>query len=227
MNIFCFNYKNFFNITLNHLRFRGDQRPLNVNLEDKIDLICPSNATGGKNHRSDQLFFKIHLVDERGFRTCSSEGGRRLITCNMPEHEKKYTFYFQEISPSPWALEFEAEKSYYVICELFVVTSSVCYFLLRHLWLVCCYVICDLFVTTSSVSYLLLRHLWLVYCYVICDLFVSTSFMNVSYYVICELIVTQSFVSFAVFVEIYCEKLLSIVHSAVNCDWLGFWQLDF
>jgi len=101
----------YWNVT--NYMFRGDRRPLHVNLEDKIDLICPTNAT--KNHRKDRLFFKIHLVDERGFRLCRSAGGRRLITCNMPQHEKKYTFYFQEISPSPWALEFEAEKSYYVI----------------------------------------------------------------------------------------------------------------
>merc|ERR1712096_71187 len=32
-----------------------------------------------------------------------------------PMYEKKYTFYFQEISPSPWALEFEADKTYYII----------------------------------------------------------------------------------------------------------------
>merc|ERR1719376_1278463 len=57
----------------------------------------------------------IYLVNQHSYKTCNASSGRRLMTCHSPMREKKYTFYFQEISPSPWALEFEPDKTYYVI----------------------------------------------------------------------------------------------------------------
>merc|ERR1719376_1006456 len=57
----------------------------------------------------------IYLVNQHSFKTCNASNGRRLMTCHSPMREKKYTFYFQEISPSPWALEFEPDKTYYII----------------------------------------------------------------------------------------------------------------
>jgi len=91
-------------------QFKTPNLQVKVNIDDKLDIICPL--------RSDEhtdLYYKIYLVDLNGFDNCDTSGGRRLITCANPHKEKKYTFFFQEISPSPWALEFRAGEVYYVI----------------------------------------------------------------------------------------------------------------
>ena len=76
------------------------------------------------------FYFKLYLVSKDNFDKCNVTGGRRLLNCDVPEKEKKYTFYFQEISPSPWGLEFTPEKSYYVICKPNIKYYSVTYLLL-------------------------------------------------------------------------------------------------
>nr|CAB3241350.1 EphrinB ephrin precursor [Phallusia mammillata] len=88
----------------------GSQSSIDVALLDKLDIICPRRGRDTGDH-----FFKLFLVSKENFGTCNATGGRRLITCDVPQQEKKYTFYFQEISPSPWGLEFEPNKAYYVI----------------------------------------------------------------------------------------------------------------
>ncbi|CAK8672344.1 uncharacterized protein LOC143464990 [Clavelina lepadiformis] len=93
--------------------FRGiSRRNIDASINDKLDIICPRS---GRNDGEKLFYFKIYLVSEENYQTCNIHGGRRLITCDHPEKEKKYTFYFQEISPSPWGLEFEPHKSYYVV----------------------------------------------------------------------------------------------------------------
>merc|ERR1712202_21102 len=94
-------------------KFKNPQFSIDVELEVKLDIICPLKTKDVHNH--ENWYYKIYLVDQHSYKTCSASGGRRLITCESPMYEKKYTFYFQEISPSPWALEFEADKTYYII----------------------------------------------------------------------------------------------------------------
>jgi len=91
-------------------QFKTPNLLVKVNIDDKLDIICPLQS----DEHTD-LYYKIYLVDLNGYEKCDTSGGRRLITCSNPEKEKKYTFFFQEISPSPWALEFRAGEDYYVI----------------------------------------------------------------------------------------------------------------
>ena len=97
-------------------RFRSGTGPgyIEAAINDKLDIICPRS---GKGDGEKLFYFKLFLVSEDNFRNCNTTGGRRLITCDRPDAEKKYTFYFQEISPSPWGLEFDPNKSYYIICK--------------------------------------------------------------------------------------------------------------
>jgi len=99
-----------------NLKFEVPPFSIDVELEDKLDIICPLKTRDvGISRNQDNWYYKIYLVDQYSYKTCSASGGRRLITCESPMYEKKYTFYFQEISPSPWALEFETDKIYYII----------------------------------------------------------------------------------------------------------------
>jgi len=91
-------------------QFKTPNLLVKVNIDDKLDIICPLEY----DEHTD-LYYKIYLVDLNGYDNCDTSGGRRLITCSNPKKEKKYTFFFQEISPSPWALEFRAGEDYYVI----------------------------------------------------------------------------------------------------------------
>jgi hypothetical protein len=52
------------------------------------------------------------------FRNCDSSQGKRLISCDQPTKEKKYTVLFQELNPSPYGLEFLPGETYYYICKL-------------------------------------------------------------------------------------------------------------
>ena len=97
------------------IRFKVHDLSVDVELEDKLDIICPLK-TRDLDYNQANWYYKIYLVDQHSYKTCNASNGRRLITCESPMFEKKYTFYFQEISPSPWALEFEADKTYYIIC---------------------------------------------------------------------------------------------------------------
>ena len=87
-----------------------------ASINDKLDIICPSKMAS-TGHRNELFYFKLFLVSKDDFEICNATNGRRLLTCDVPEREKKYTFFFQEISPSPWGLEFTPEQSYYVICK--------------------------------------------------------------------------------------------------------------
>ena len=97
-------------------RFQSSSVPtLDVSINDKLDIICPRM---GRDEGEERFYFKLFLVESRSNADeCKVMGGQKLITCNQPEKEKKYTFYFQEISPSPFGLEFTPDKSYYVICK--------------------------------------------------------------------------------------------------------------
>ena len=106
-------------------RFRSHENgsSIDVDINDKLDIICPH---WGRDEGVELFYFKLYLVTVDDFNKCSTpNNARKLLSCDIPEKEKKYTFYFQEISPSPWGLEFVPTKSYYVICE--------CYsFVVRH-----------------------------------------------------------------------------------------------
>ena len=98
-------------------RFQSSRVPtVDVGINDKLDIICPRK---GRDEGEERFYFKLFLVESSSnAEECKVMGGQRLITCDKPDKEKKYTFFFQEISPSPFGLEFTPYKSYYVICEL-------------------------------------------------------------------------------------------------------------
>ena len=91
-----------------------EDNKIEVDIDDKLDIICPRK---GRDENGEHFYFKLYLVSAENYRKCNATGGKRLINCDVPDQEKKYTFYFQKISPSPWGLEFTPDKSYYVICE--------------------------------------------------------------------------------------------------------------
>ena len=88
---------------------------IDVDINDKLDVICPRR---GRDAGEELFFFKLYLVEKESFGECSVARGRRILTCSDPNVEKKYTFYFQEISPSPFGLEFQPNSDYYIICKL-------------------------------------------------------------------------------------------------------------
>ena len=83
---------------------------MEVNIKDSLDVICPRS-----DNVTENLYLKIYLVKAKSYLECNAFEGKRLITCNVPTRSKEFTFYFGEISASPWGLEFEAGKSYYII----------------------------------------------------------------------------------------------------------------
>jgi len=95
-------------------RFKSNGFSIDVAIYDKLDIICPRR---GRDDGEELFYFKLYLVSKEDFQKCNITSGRRLITCDVPEREKKYTFYFQQLSPSPWGLEFDPDKSYYVVCK--------------------------------------------------------------------------------------------------------------
>ena len=106
-------------------RFRSADVGLDVDIEDKLDIICPRR---GRDKNDEFFFFKLYIVSEENFNSCSVVDGRKLLTCNVPAKEKKYTFFFQEISPSPWGLEFKPGEVYYVICKFEYIRVKYFYF---------------------------------------------------------------------------------------------------
>jgi len=95
----------------------GNEPDITVDIDDKLDIICPRQGRDEGDYQ--HLYFKVYFVSEKNYNECSSAGSRaisrRLLTCDVPHQEKKYTFYFQEISPSPWGLEFKPDTAYYLI----------------------------------------------------------------------------------------------------------------
>ena len=61
--------------------------------------------------------FLFLLENWQFFRNCDTSQGKRLIDCNKPEQEKKYTVLFQDTNPSPYGLEFLPGQTYYYICK--------------------------------------------------------------------------------------------------------------
>ncbi|XP_078490587.1 ephrin [Ciona intestinalis] len=92
----------------------SETRLINVAINDRLDIICPRR---GRDEGEELFYYKLYLVSKEDFKRCNASNNdrRRLITCNVPDREKKYTFYFQEISPSPWGIEFQPDETYYVI----------------------------------------------------------------------------------------------------------------
>ena len=87
---------------------------IEVDINDKLDVICPRR---GRDAGEELFYFKLYLVEKDSYNECSVARGRRILTCSDPDVEKKYTFYFQEISPSPFGLEFKPNTAYYIICK--------------------------------------------------------------------------------------------------------------
>lgn len=89
-----------------------------MDIGDKLDVICPIRDKPGND---EAYYLTLYQVDYDSFLSCSinKKKMKRLLLCNMPEREKKYTFLFQEISPSPWGLTFKTGKTYYYICKYY------------------------------------------------------------------------------------------------------------
>lgn len=86
---------------------------IEVKIGDKIDLICP-RIGDGRDHNG-HMYHNIVQVTEDQFRECDTRGGKRLISCDEPEREQKYTVLFQDTNPSPYGLEFTPGQTYYYI----------------------------------------------------------------------------------------------------------------
>lgn len=86
---------------------------ITVKIGDKMDLICP-RFDDGLDH-NNKMYHRIFEVSREAFQNCDSSKGKRLIDCNKPRQEKKYTVLFQDTNPSPYGLEFLPGETYYYI----------------------------------------------------------------------------------------------------------------
>jgi len=86
---------------------------VSVQIGDKMDLICP--RYDDQMDHNGHMYHRIYQVTEEAFRNCDATKGKRLIDCNKPEQEKKYTVLFQDTNPSPYGLEFTPGVTYYYI----------------------------------------------------------------------------------------------------------------
>ena len=78
--------------------------------------------SGGKETKARDAWSEVlhnlgTLFLTKLFRNCDSSKGKRLIDCNKPQQEKKYTVLFQDTNPSPYGLEFLPGETYFYICE--------------------------------------------------------------------------------------------------------------
>jgi hypothetical protein len=92
---------------------RSPYHEISVKIGDKMDLICP-RFDDGKDH-NNHMYHRIYEVSAEAFQNCDTSQGKRLIDCNKPEQEKKYTVLFQDTNPSPYGLEFLPGQTYYYI----------------------------------------------------------------------------------------------------------------
>ncbi|XP_039248150.1 uncharacterized protein LOC120326012 [Styela clava] len=83
-----------------------------VELEQKMDIICPLRQPKQPN---GLYYFILYQVTRENYLSCNTKGQKKLLTCDDPDEEKKYTFLFNDISPSPWGLTFHADETYYFI----------------------------------------------------------------------------------------------------------------
>jgi len=87
-----------------------------VHFEEKMDIYCPLDETGSDASSNSHHYQMIWLVDKESYESCTLNEvtSRRIMTCDVPHREKKFTVKFQKVSPSPFGLEFE-EGAYYII----------------------------------------------------------------------------------------------------------------
>lgn len=83
-----------------------------VKIGQKMDIICPILNPGQKD---GSYYFVLYQVSKTHYDNCDTDGQKRLLTCNSPAREKKYTFLFEDITPSPWGLTFRPGETYYFI----------------------------------------------------------------------------------------------------------------
>ncbi|CAG5109547.1 Oidioi.mRNA.OKI2018_I69.chr2.g4067.t1.cds [Oikopleura dioica] len=96
---------------------------LDVNLEDKVDIYCPQYSSAAVDDRTetfstDKHYQTIYMVDEESFNSCrlgDFRSFKKIMTCSQPVREKKFTVKFQEVSPSPFGLEFKPDVDYFFI----------------------------------------------------------------------------------------------------------------
>lgn len=87
-----------------------------VHFEEKMDIYCPLDERGSQASSDSHHFQIIWLVDKESYESCTLNEvtSRRIMTCDVPHREKKFTVKFQKVSPSPFGLEFD-EGAYYII----------------------------------------------------------------------------------------------------------------
>ena len=67
---------------------------LNVKLGDKFDIMCPKVKSFAETiNPTEPLFLALWNVNRRGFNSCTVDKrtSKRLVRCNVPDYEKKYT----------------------------------------------------------------------------------------------------------------------------------------
>jgi len=101
----------------------ANEYALDVNLEDKVDIYCPQYSSAAADDRtetfsSDKHYQTIYMVSEESFNSCrlgDFRSFKKIMTCSQPVREKKFTVKFQEVSPSPFGLEFKPDQDYFFI----------------------------------------------------------------------------------------------------------------
>lgn len=83
-----------------------------VRIGQKMDIICPLRE---RNRPDGLYYFVLYKVKKEAYHSCNASQVKPLLTCDTPDHEKKYTFLFQDITPSPWGLTFKEKETYYFI----------------------------------------------------------------------------------------------------------------
>jgi len=101
----------------------ANEYALDVNLEDKVDIYCPQYSSAAADDRTetfstDKHYQTIYMVSEESFNSCrlgDFRSFKKIMTCSQPVREKKFTVKFQEVSPSPFGLEFKPDQDYFFI----------------------------------------------------------------------------------------------------------------
>ncbi|XP_070564702.1 ephrin-B1-like [Ptychodera flava] len=91
---------------------RGMRFIAQVRIEDTIDIVCPQTPNTSTPKPDD---YHIYLVDREDYVKCDSRSGQRLLTCDEPHLETKFTFLFAQLSPIPNDFVFEPCRDYHLI----------------------------------------------------------------------------------------------------------------
>lgn len=91
-----------------------------VQLQEKMDIFCPQYESPAdedvRTFSQSHHFQTIFMVDESSYNSCSlPDRPKRIMTCEQPLREKKFTMIFQEVNPNPFGLVFSPDKNYYFI----------------------------------------------------------------------------------------------------------------